>query len=212
LAAISWLELRWWLTCAGDIIAGAHKPEEYLMSRIEWLTACAAVSLLGVQFASAEDAKAPKPGPEHQRLGYFVGNWTTEGEMKPSEMGPGGKLTSTDKCAWFDGGFAVVCHSEGKGPMGPSKSIGILSYSAEEKVYTYAGVDNSGMTMTTVPRGKVQGDTWTYNDESMMGGNKVKSRVIIKELSPSAYTFKMEMQGPDGKWASVMESKSTKMK
>jgi hypothetical protein len=96
--------------------------------------------------------------------------------------------------------------------MGPMKGIGILGYSAEEKVYTWMGIDNSGMSMTTVPRGKLQGDTWTYDDESMMGGQKIKSRVTIKELSPTAYTFKMEFQGPDGKWATAMESKSTKVK
>ena len=45
----------------------------------------------------------------------------------------------------------------------------------------------------------------------MMGGAKVKSRVIIKELSPTSYTFKMEMQGPDGKWMPMMESKNTKV-
>ena len=183
-----------------------------MKNRIEWLTVCAAVALCGFQFASAEEPKAPKPGPEHQRLGYFVGNWTTEGEMKASEMGPAGKITSRDKCTWFEGGFAVVCHSDGKTPAGLSKSIGILGYSSEEKVYTYSGVDNSGMTMTTVPHGTVKGDTWTYNDESTMGGKQVKSRVTIKELPPSAYTFKMEMQAPDGTWATLMESKSTKTK
>ena len=94
--------------------------------------------------------------------------------------------------------------------MGPGKSIGILGYSAEEKVYTYAGVDSSGYTMTSVPRGKIQGDTWVYDDESLMGGKKTKSRVTIKELSPTSYTFKMEYQQPDGKWATMMESKSTK--
>jgi hypothetical protein len=40
----------------------------------------------------------------------------------------------------------------------------------------------------------------------------VKSRVTIKELSPTAYAFKMEMQGADGKWITAMESKSTKVK
>ena len=139
-----------------------------MKNRIEWLTACAAVSFFGLQFAPAAEQQAPKPGPEHKRLGYFVGNWTTEGEMKPSAMGPGGKTTATDKCAWFEGGFAVVCNTDGKTPMGPSKALGILGYSSEEKVYTYSGVDNSGMTMATVPRGTVQGDTWTYHDESMI--------------------------------------------
>jgi len=171
------------------------------------------VSVVGFQLAAAAQAPPPmKPGPEHKRLEYFVGNWTGEGEMKPGPMGPGGKMTSTDSCEWFEGGFSVVCHSEGKSPMGPMKSIGILGYNPEEKVYTYYGVDNSGMTMSSVPHGTVQGNTWTYTDEGMMGGKKYKSRVTIKELSPTAYTFTMDMQGPDGKWAPMMESKMTKVK
>ncbi len=172
----------------------------------------AAAALLVSSIAAAQEGAPPKPTPEHKRLGYFVGTWHTEGEMKPGPAGPGGKMTSTDKCSWFQGGFAVVCNSEGTMPTGPAKSIGIMSYSAEEKVYTYAGTDSSGMTMTTVPRGTVQGDTWTYDDESVMGGQKVKSRVIIKELSPTAYTFRMDFQGADGKWFTAMESKSTKAK
>ena len=40
----------------------------------------------------------------------------------------------------------------------------------------------------------------------------MKSRVTIKELAPTEYTFRMDMQSPDGKWAKVMESKSTKTK
>jgi hypothetical protein len=179
----------------------------------ELLAASAAVAFVAVPLAALAQAPQPsKPGPEHQRLGYFVGKWTAEGEMKPGPMGPGGKITSSDTCEWFEGRFAVICRSEGKSPMGPSKSIGILGYSPEEKVYTYYGVDNSGMTMASVPRGTVQGDTWTYTDEGMMGGKKVKSRVTLKELSPTAYTFTMEMQGPDGKWMPMMESKNTKVK
>ena len=64
--------------------------------RTRWVVLC--VGLLGVSIASAQERAAPRPGPEHQRLGYFVGNWSTEGEMKPSDMGPGGKMTSTEKC------------------------------------------------------------------------------------------------------------------
>ena len=160
--------------------------------------------------AAAQAPPAPKPGPEQQRLAYYVGKWSGEGEMKPGPMGPGGKMTSTDTCEWFEGRFSVICRSEGTSPAGPMKSIGILGYSPEEKVYTYYGVGNSGMIMTSIPKGTVQGNTWIYTDEGVMGGQKVKSRVTIKELSPTAYTFSMELQGPDGKWNQVMESKSTK--
>ena len=167
------------------------------------LSLCASALAQGAQ-------PPPKPAPEHQRLSYFLGTWTTEGEIKPSPMGPGGKVTSTDRCEWFEGHFAVVCHSTGTTPMGPNKAIAVMSYSTEEKVYTYYGVDNSGMTMTSLPKGTLQGDTWTYTDESLMGGQKIKSRVTLKEVSPTVYTFTMEMQGPDGKWAPMMEAKSTK--
>jgi hypothetical protein len=175
------------------------------------LAVSAVVSVAGVQLLAAQTPQAPKPGPEQARLGYFVGKWTAEGEMKPGPMGAGGKIKSTDTCEWFEGRFSVICRSEGTTPMGASKSIGILGYSPEEKVYTYYGVDNTNMTMASVPKGTIQGDTWTYTDEGTMGGQKFKTRVTIKELSPTAYTFRMEMQGPDGKWMPMMESKNSKV-
>lgn len=171
------------------------------------LAASLFLSVAGIQSASAQ---APKPGPEHKRLAYFVGKWRSEGEMKPGPMGPGGKMTSSDTCEWFEGEFSVICHYEGSGPMGPSKGLGILGYNTEEKVYTYYGVDNTNMTMASVPKGTLRGDTWTYTDEGTMGGKKYKSRVVLKELSPTSYTFRMDMQGPDGKWMPMMESKNTK--
>jgi Protein of unknown function (DUF1579) len=155
-------------------------------------------------------AEAPKPSPEQEKLGYFVGKWKSEGEMKPSPFMPGGSFTTTDDCQWFEGGFAVVCHSQGSGPMGATKGLGIMGYSADEGVYTYYGVDNSPMAMASVPRGTIQGDTWTYSDEAKMGGKMIKSRYVMQQLSPTSYTFKWEMQDEAGGWQTVMEGKSTK--
>jgi hypothetical protein len=174
------------------------------------LAASAMIAVAGVQLAAAQGQAAPQPGPEHQRLAYFVGKWKSEGEMKPGPMGPGGKMTSTDNCEWFEGHYSVVCRSEAKTPMGTNKSIGILGYNTEEKVYTYYAVDNTNMNMASVPKGTVQGDTWTYTDQGTMGGQKMKSRVIIKEISPKEYNFRMDTQGPDGKWVTAMESRNTK--
>jgi hypothetical protein len=171
-----------------------------------------AVSLVlssGLALAQSAGEK-PKPGPEHKKLGYFVGTWTMDGETKPNPFMPGGKLASRDTCEWFEGGFAVLCRSEGKGPMGPTKGLGVLGYSMEEKAYTYYGIDNSPMAMATVPRGTTQGGTWVYNDEARMGGTTVKSRYTIKETSPTSYTFKWETLGEDGAWQTVMEGKATK--
>src|SRR4029450_10719900 len=99
--------------------------------------------LAGAAFVLAASAPAwaqvdaPKPGPEHKKLEYFAGKWTTESEAKANPFGPAGKYTSKDDCSVFQGGFAVVCHSEGTGPMGAMKSVGILGYNGRQKVYPH---------------------------------------------------------------------------
>jgi len=55
----------------------------------------------GLALAQAPGEK-PKPGPEHKRLGYFVGKWTAEAEMKPSPFMPGGKMMNHDTCGRMD--------------------------------------------------------------------------------------------------------------
>ena len=60
--------------------------------------------------------------------------------------------------------------------------------------------------------GTVEGDTWTWRSDSMMGGKPVKSRFTVKELSPTAYTTKFEMAGAGGAWNTIMEGKTTKIK
>src|SRR5207249_9655068 len=64
----------------------------------------------------------PKPGPEHQRLHYFVGDWETITEAKPSPFGPGGKITAKDHNVML-GDFFVVFHSDSTGPMGQQKTV-----------------------------------------------------------------------------------------
>src|SRR5207247_3579349 len=78
----------------------------------------------------------PKPGPEHQRLHYFVGDWETVTEAKPSPFGPGGKITAKDHNVML-GDFFVVFHSDSTGPMGQKKTVTVMGFGAKEKVYTY---------------------------------------------------------------------------
>lgn len=115
-----------------------------------------------------EPPKMPKPGPEHKRLNYFAGKWTFAEEMKQSPFGPAGKVTGTDQNEILSGGFFLVMHSEGKGPMGELKELEVIGYDAEEKVYIYHGFNNFGEAETY--RGTVQGDTWTWTSESRLVG------------------------------------------
>ena len=178
------------------------------MRRILAVVICGLLSS-GLALTLAQE-EVPKPGPEHKKLGYFVGKWTVEGETKPNPFMPGGKFTSKDSCEWFEGGFSVVCRSEGNSPMGPSQGLSILGYSTDEKAYTYYGIDSGPMTMASVPRGTIDGDTWTFDDETKIGGQTVKSRYVIKELSPTSHSFRWEMVGEDGSWQTIMEGMAKK--
>ena len=180
--------------------------------RTVWLAVAATLGLLVATPAPSRAEGPPPPGPEVKQLGYFVGTWNTTGTMSANPFMPAGTRTSKDTCKWFEGKYALLCRGDGTGPMGPSHSLGIMTWSAEEKVYLYYGVDNSPMAMSTVPRGTLEGDTWTYSDESRTGGQVVRSRYVIKKIDARSYAFRWETQKPDGTWAVLIEGKSTKAK
>src|ERR1700739_4093391 len=109
-----------------------------------------------VAFAQMEMSK---PGPEHQRLNYFIGNWTSEGDMKPGPMGPGGKMTVTEDIQWMEGGYFAVIRSTFKSPaMGNGSGIAFMGYDPQEKVYTYDEFNSWGEANHS--KGTVVGDTW----------------------------------------------------
>lgn len=168
----------------------------------------AALVVLGAMAVAWAQPGPPQPGPEHKRLAYFAGGWDFTGQAKESPMGPGGAVTFKETCELMDGGFALICRSEGKGPMGPSKSFSIMSYDADKKAYTYTAAENNMPVFTAL--GQVSSDTWTWLTESSMGGKPMKTRVVIKEAGPTAYDFTMELSADGAPFARVIEGKSTR--
>jgi hypothetical protein len=175
-----------------------------------------AIVVMAVLFTAALSARAeekkmemPKPGPEVKKLAYFVGTWTSEGDMKENPFGmPAGKFTGSDKCEWFTGGYQLVCHGNGKGPMGAMHSLFILSYNPNEKMYAYYGIDSMGMAEQSM--GKADGNKWVYTSDEKMGGKTVHGRYSMDTSSPDSYTFKYETSEDGQKWSTMMEGKATK--
>jgi len=67
----------------------------------------------------------------------------------------------------------------------------------------FAGWSNSA-------KGTLDGDIWTFEGESKMGGKLVKSRSTIKLPSPDSGTMKSEMSVDGGRWTLVMELKASR--
>src|ERR1022692_4897943 len=118
------------------------------------------ILLLGILLlvtAAFAQMDTPKPGPELKKLDYFVGHWTSEGDVKPGPMGPGGKFTMEETTEWMDGGYFVVIHSKYSGGGMPSGTgTAYMGYDPQEKVYTYDEFNSMGE--ATHSKGTVDGD------------------------------------------------------
>lgn len=81
------------------------------------IVVCLSLSF-GIALSARGQMDMPKPAPELNKLDYFVGTWTADGDIKPGPMGSGGQFTGTNRVQWMDGGFFLVTHSEFSGAMG----------------------------------------------------------------------------------------------
>lgn len=167
--------------------------------------------LLTLLFAAviSVQAQTPTPGPELKKLNFLVGTWTSDGEVKPGPMGPGGKMSITEHIEWMEGGFFLVSRSDFKGgAMGNGSGTSYFGYDTNDKVYTYDEFNSMGEAEHS--KGTIDGDTWTWNSDEKMGGMTMKGRFTMKVLSPTSYSFKFDMS-PDGTtWTTVMDGKATK--
>ncbi len=164
--------------------------------------------LLGAELSARVPTEAPKPAPELKKLDYFVGTWTTEGEIKPGPMGAGGKFTGTNHVQWMDGAFFLVTHSEFNGAMGKGAETSYMSYDSNDNMYIYDSFNTLGE--ADHASGNLDGDTWTWQSETRMSAQTMKGRLTMKVLSARAYNFKFETS-PDGvTWTTVLEGRTRK--
>lgn len=174
----------------------------------------ALVLLVAVLLVIALRAQAPqgppKPGAEHDKLAFYVGKWTSEGEAKATSFGPGGKYSATETCEWFAGKFAVVCKTEGTMMGGTIKGMSVLSYDGYAKTYVYFETNNWGENVFS--RGSVNGDMWTWNNDSPMGDKVVHGRFTLKQTSADSANYKFEMGSGSDPLTLVMEGKQTRQK
>lgn len=160
---------------------------------------CAAASLA---------QEAPKPGPELKKLDLLNGTWTIDADMKPGPMGPGGKITETEKCAWQEGGFYLICNSNYTGAMGSGVGLAVMGYSTADKVYTYHEFNSWGELDDS--KGTVDGDVWTWTSKTKMGSMMMKGKYTMKVLSATSYSMAYEISRDGAKWTLVMDGKATK--
>jgi Protein of unknown function (DUF1579) len=115
-----------------------------MLKRGNMVLGVALTLISGITVEAQQLVGTPGPSPEHKKLAAFVGTWEDEAEMKPGPFGAGGKMRLTETCRWFTGGFSIVCHTQTTGFMGDLKSLSVLGYDPEEKVYRLYEFNSTG--------------------------------------------------------------------
>jgi len=176
-------------------------------------------SVMGILFfaasivsVAAQAPQMPKPGAEHQALAAFVGNWTFSGELKPGVMGPGGKMTGSDRIAWLPGNFFIERKFEGSMAGMEMKATEIYGYDAAKKVYTFVGFDSMGGTGSGTMT--LNGNVWTASGTMNMGGATTLERCTLTfGAGKTTLDIKCSSSSDGGKtYNPSVEGKATKAK
>jgi hypothetical protein len=165
----------------------------------------ASIVLLVAADSRAQDRGAPpRPGPEHARLGFFVGDWSVQSEIKAGPWGPGGKISGRDRCKWMEGRFFVICNTELEGDTGKLIGLGVLGYDPGSRRYVRAGFHSDGQAV--LETGAVEGPTWTFSSDRAAGNNMtVRNRVVFTEKGPGRYDFRIELSPDGARWDTLVE-------
>ncbi len=170
----------------------------------------AAVMLISApSLALAETA--PKPGPESQKLGYYVGSWVGHGNTKAGPFGPAGKLSSEQTCERFPGGFQVVCRGEEHGPTGTRNFLNLLNYDQQAGSYTQYSISSRGESEYD-RGGSLVGNTLSWLMEQDAGGKPAKLRYTEVHVSPVLYTYQAEVSLNGGPWTVLATGEIKKVK
>jgi hypothetical protein len=159
-------------------------------------------------FALAAQAQTPPPGPEHKKLGLWLGTWTGEGKDEATPFGKAGTSKSTSSCTWFTGEYQVVCNADYSGTNGKGKALYILGYSMTKKQY-FVFFNNSDGDSGMIP-GKVDGSVWTFENSDTVGGKTYQFRTVFKFASPDQNSSKSEYSEDGKNWKVSAEGKGTK--
>ncbi len=158
---------------------------------------------------------SPQPAPQIQKpiekLGYFVGQWTTAGTILPGPWGAGGKFGWKETTKWMTGNFFVIGHWDFTMPRelgGGGEEIFVMGYDARQNVYTFDAFSSQGLHQ--VSRGTLTDDTWTWMSEALSGGQAMQQKMTMKVMSPKSYRLKFELSTDGVNWTTFMEGEAKK--
>jgi hypothetical protein len=207
------------------------------MSRTKWIVsgALAVALVVGVSVVRSEEkAAAPsaadkeqmakmmmemgKPGPEHERLKAYVGDWDADVSFNCPLDNSVQKSKGVMHVKPILGDRYLQMNYEGEmaGPDGktmmPFKGMGVSGFDKGKKKYTNVWLDemSTGMMIT---EGTADGNVLTLEGQCVdpMSGKPMKVKEVITETDSTHHKYELHMTGPgEEKMMKVLEIQYTK--
>ncbi len=148
-------------------------------------TLTAALALLVPAFA---DDEMMQPGPQHERLYYFLGEWEGDEVFAKSEFVPDGAETvGTYTYRTILNGMFVEYAYETDGEGFHFEGKGLYGFDGMKNVYTMSWFDLTGMSDHAEGAWTDEGLVFEY--ESQWGEKTLKNRSVIKVLNDDEFSF-----------------------
>lgn len=156
----------------------------------------------------------PPPGPEHKRLGELAGTFDAKvtiyfGADKNATVTSKGTLT---RQMVLGGRFLQESYDGSFGDQ-PFKGFGLAGYDTNKKKYVSMWVDSMSNAMMT-SEGTYDAATKTYHhtgeDIEPVSGKRMKSRDVLKVVSPDEQLLEMYRTPPGGAEFKMMDIRYTR--
>jgi hypothetical protein len=171
-----------------------------------------ALALVGTLVPVALQAQAPPtPGPEHKKLAIWVGDWSVEGQMYATPLGPAGPVKGKGSAKPMFSGFFVEWRSEVTGPAGTTQWVEIDGYDQVAKKYFFNQYASDGGLMTGTST--IEGNTQSSSGTLVAGGKQATWRGTIVFAPDMMSAVEKNEASLDGKtWMPIWEGKWTKVR
>ncbi len=131
---------------------------------------------------AAQEIKAPKPGPEMERIKFLIGRWNTDSEYEKTPMIPeGGKSTGWYEARLGPGGFSIIADFEESGPMGPEIGHEVISWDPKQEAYTVVTVGNA-FPGAVIGKSRWEGDKLVTQSEFTENGTTMHLRSEYSDI------------------------------
>jgi hypothetical protein len=170
---------------------------KFIIAAISWLMVLSSSNLQG------QTQERPTIGPEQKKLEIWVGDWSYEGTVKETPLGPSGKYAGKLNYRFILDGLFLENRGEDKGVYGGKemtyKYVSMQWYNPATKTYLVQGYDNDSVVSSSVST--VNGSTWTrIGGGTTQSGKQTKVKGTLT-FGPDgkSYTSKGELSLDDGK-------------